>query len=299
MNLSRQRQGELIIFVEVTLWSLFPIITVLSYKNISPLFSLTISSFLAACFFAVFITKRKLWSEVTNRAAFKNILFATLFLGIGYYLLIFLGLQYTTPGNASIIGLTQGFFSFLFFHVLRKEYIPKAHIWGGFFMVCGALIILASNFHTFKFGDFLILLANAISPFGNFYAQKARKQVSSETIMFVRSSISATVIFLLAITLKSPISLQAVQGSLWFLLINGFILLGLSKILWIEGIHRISVTKALGLGSIEPLFTLTFAYLLLQQIPTVWQLVSIFPIIIGIFLLSKQGIKQQITPVED
>jgi drug/metabolite transporter (DMT)-like permease len=58
--------------------------------------------------------------------------------------------------------------------------------------------------------------------------------------------------------------------------------------MWLEGIHRIAVTKALALGSISPVFTLIFAWLLLNQTPNVWQLTSLVPMIFGIFLLTDQ-----------
>lgn len=298
MNLSRDRKGELSIFSSTLLWSSFPVITILSYNTLPPLISLLFSTFFSLFFFTALIAKKHLWNEIANRAAYKDIMIATLLLGIVYYILVFIGLQYTSPGNASIISLTQIFFGFLFFHVFRREYIPTTHIWGGLLMICGALIVLGSNFHTFQGGDVLILLANMIAPFGNFYAQKARKQVSSETIMFFRSGLSSIFLFVLALFLQIPFSAQAIQQSLFFLLINGILLLGLSKILWIEGIHRISVPKANALESIAPLFTLFFAWLLLQQIPTVWQLASLIPIAAGVILLSKNHTKPQVTPVE-
>lgn len=299
MNLSQQRQGELSIFSSAFLWSTFPVITILSYNTLHPIISLLFSTFFSLFFFAALIAKKNLWKEITNRAVYKDILIATFLLGIVYYVLVFIGLQYTSPGNASIISLTQIFFGFLFFHVFRREYIPTTHIWGGLLMICGALIVLASNFHTFQGGDLLILLANMIAPFGNFFAQKARKQVSSETIMFFRSGLSSIFLFFLALLLHIPFSIQAVQQSLLFLLINGFLLLGLSKILWIEGIHRISVPKANALESISPLFTLFFAWLLLSQPPTLWQLASLIPIALGVILLSKNATKAQITPLGD
>jgi len=299
MNFTRQRQGEIIIFGGAVLWSLFPVITYLSLNNLPALLSLSLSSFFSIIFFCLIMTKKGLWHELKNRKALKDILLGTLFIGVTYYLLVFLGLQYTSPGNASIIGLTEILFSFLFFHVLRKEYIPTPHIYGAILMVFGALIILASSFNAFHLGDILIFSANIVAPIGNFFQQRARKQVASETIMFIRSVLSTLIIFMIVFVMQTSISLQAIQGSLIFLLINGLLLLGFSKILWLEGIHRISVTKASALGSIEPFLTLTFAYLLLHQVPTIWQLTSIFPIIVGVFLLSKQGVKQQITPIED
>ncbi|HSA83881.1 MAG TPA: DMT family transporter, partial [Patescibacteria group bacterium] len=257
------------------------------------------STFFSLFFFAALIAKKNLWHEIRNSAAYKDILIATLLLGIVYYVLVFIGLQYTSPGNASIISLTQIFFSFLFFHVFRREYIPTTHIWGGILMIFGAIIVLASNFQTFQGGDILILLANMIAPFGNFYAQRARKQVNSETIMFFRSALSSIFLFFLALLLHPSFSTNAIQDSLLFLLINGLLLLGLSKILWIEGIHRISVTKANALESIAPIFTLLFAWLLLQQLPTLWQLASLIPITAGVILLSKNHTKPQVTPVDD
>src|SRR6185369_5610380 len=106
--------------------------------------------------------------------------------------------------------------------------------------------------------------------------------------------ISSVVIFLLAVSFHTSFSLPAIQSSLVFLLINGVLLLGLSKIFWIEGIHRISVTKALGLDSVEPLLTLFFAWVLLQQIPTFYQIFAIIPIIPGVILLSKNNTKPQV-----
>lgn len=288
MKLSTQRQGELFIFGNSFLWSLFPVITILSFSQLSPLVSLLFSVFFSSIFFTALMIKKRTWHELRNIAALKNITIMTLILGIGYYFCIFIGLQYTSAGNAAIIGLTQILFSYLFFHVLRKDHIPMYHIFGALLMVAGALIVLASGFTSFNIGDVLIVLANAFSPFGNHFAQKARKQVTSETIMFIRSIMSSVLIFLILISLNTSFSVPAIQNSLPFLLINGILLLGLSKIFWIEGIHRISVTKANALSSIEPFLTITFAWFLLLQAPTIWQLMAIVPICLGVILLSKK-----------
>lgn len=70
------------------------------------------------------------------------------------------------------------------------------------------------------------------------------------------------------------------------LIINGIIQLGFSKILWMEGIHRISVTKATALGSIAPIITIFFAWLILREAPTSFQLFSVIPMIAGVILLG-------------
>ncbi|MBI2356020.1 MAG: DMT family transporter [Candidatus Doudnabacteria bacterium] len=72
------------------------------------------------------------------------------------------------------------------------------------------------------------------------------------------------------------------------LLINGLIMLGLSKIFWLEAIHRISVVKANALSSMGPLATLFFAWIILRDAPTSWQLLSIVPMIFGVVLLGEE-----------
>ena len=289
MKLSKQQTGNLFILSSGVLWGIFPVITILSYNSLSPLISLVLSSFFAGIFFAGMVTINKRWHEVLHKAALKNILLVTFFIGILYYLFTFMGLQFTSAGNASIVAMTEVFFSFLFFHVLRREHLPKTQIIGAGLMIVGAMIILAPNFTHFQLGDLLILLGGAIAPFGNFYAQKARKQVSSETIMMIRSFLSAIAILLIALAIKTPLSLPSIQQSLGFLLINGLLLLGLSKVFWMEGIHRIPVTTANALNCMIPLITLFVAWLVLHQSPTPWQLFSLIPISAGVYFINKKA----------
>ena len=84
----------------------------------------------------------------------------------------------------------------------------------------------------------------------------------------------------------APTSSQ-ILNSLWFLFINGFILFGLSKIFWVEAIHRITITKANTLGAITPALTMVFAFLILKDIPTIWQIMGFIPMFIGIYIVSE------------
>jgi len=288
-ELTQEKKGEMIIFFESILWSLFPVITILSLKNIPPVLSLAWSTLFAAVFFGIMMFFKNGWGELKNKSAMNDILLTTFMLGIVYYFLYFVGLRYTTAGNASIIALTEMFFSFLFFNVWHKEYFSMDHIYGALLMLVGAIIVLYPNVHNFQIGDLFILSASFIAPFGNFFQRRARKQVKSETILFIRSAISAPVIFGLAYFSKADFASVTLGKTLIFLAINGFFLLGLSKILWIEAIHRINVAKANAFNSVSPLLTLLFAWILLGDIPTKFQLLSFIPMFFGIVLLSKKN----------
>ena len=288
MKRNKELQGEGFILGGALLWGLFPVITVLSYSKLSPLISLSLSMMFAALFFSVILTIKKKWKEIANVSSFKDILYATFFIGILYYVFYFLCLTKTSPGNASIVALTEVFFSFLLFHVFKKDFIPKAHIFGAILMVLGALVVLYPNIEKPQIGDFFVMAAAFFAPFGNFFQQKARKTTSSEGILFIRCFVSSITIFMLSLLLKVPFSWQHLQDSLWVFIVNGVLILGLSKIFWLEGIHRISVTKAVALESISPLLTLTFAWIFIKTHPTIWQLLAFVPMFFGILLLSKK-----------
>ncbi len=269
------------------MWGLFPVITVLSFNTLPPLISLAGSVIFSAIFFLPLVHYKKQWRQTLNWPALQDILWMTLFIGVLYYTLFFWGLKFTSPGNASIIGLTEVFFSFLFFHAWKKEYISLAHIAGALLVLAGAVIILSPNLTAFYKGDLLILAASAIAPFGNFFQRRARQKVSTEIIMLVRGVVSGIAILLLAFLFRQNFTASGLRDSLPFLLINGLFLFGLGKVLWIEGIHRISVTKANALSAIAPLLTLFFAFLILRQPPTGWQLTAFAPMFFGVILLGK------------
>jgi len=262
------------------------VITILSFDLLPPLISFGWSTLFAALFFGGILTFRHRWGEIRDRSSLRNILWATLFLGILYYGLVFFGLRYTSAGNASLIAATEMFFSFIFFHVWRKDFISLKHILGAIFMLTGVFIVLYPNTTKLHLGDLLILIAAMIAPFGNYFQQRARERVSSEMILFVRSAVSASIVLILACLLKKRFSMTDFKSSIALILINGLLLLGFSKILWVEGIHRISVTKSNALASIAPPLTLLFAWMILHNIPTRFQLLSIVPISFGMVLLS-------------
>ena len=292
MQLSQERKGEVMVIAANILWSFFPIITLLTYSFVSPLFSLAWSTFFAAVFFAVILTLRKTWKDFKNISALKDMLMTALFIGILFYGLYFWGLQYTTAGNASIISLMEIFFTFLLFNVWKKEYMSIKHIIGALLMIVGAIIVLIPEKFSFYSGDFIILIAILFGPIGNYFQKKARKQVSAEAIMFTRSMVTFPCIFLFAYITMDTIGISGIKESLLLLLLNGIIFLGFSKILFIESIHRISVTKAISMEGLNPLLTLFFAFFILGEIPTVFQFLSFIPLFIGLILLTSNGAKE-------
>ena len=229
---------------------------------------------------------RKRWNEMKNLQVWKYAFGIAIFNGVIYYGLYFYALTKTLPANASIVALFEVVTSYVFFQIIHKEYISKKHVWGIVLATFGAVLIFLPKIGHFYIGDLFILVATFLTPLGNGYAQKARKLVSSETIMLARNIIAVPLLFILALVLGASPLTHPLGNSFWWLLLNGMIILGLSKIFWTEGIHRISVTKALALGTLCPFLTIIFTWIIIGQAPTLAQLLSLPFLIFGILLLT-------------
>lgn len=279
------KSGESFIFAEAGLWALFPIVTTFALAGLSPMWALCLSTLFATIFFALIMFWRSKFFELKKQGIWRYVFLMAFFIGWMYYGLYFFALKYTSSGNAAIIATTELCFTYFLFNVWKKEYFSKVHTFGAaLILLAAAVIVFPKSGFSFKGGDVLIFLAAAMAPFGNYFQQKLRREISSETMMFLRSILTFPLFFILAFFASG---LPAVSPKLWLLLIlNGTLILGLSKIFWLEGIHLISVTKAAALGSITPALTLIFAWILLGQNPTLWQIFALIPLIFGVKLLT-------------
>lgn len=286
-KITTEQKGEVFLLLEALLWSFFPIVTILTFNNIPPLYAAAFSTLIAAVFFIIYLSYKKEWKYILVRSAWFDILIATALIGVVVYALLFVGLQFTSAGNASIIGLTEVFFTLLILgKIFNKEKNTKQVVVGSILMVTGALLVLFHGSFNFNKGDILIMAASAVAPIGNYFSKRARAKVSSEYIMTIRSILAGLFLLLMAYFFSPKIMFSDFTGSLPFLLINGILLLGISKIFWLEAIHRINISKAIALASIIPIFTLIFAFFILKEIPTIYQIVGLIPIMAGVWLLT-------------
>lgn len=60
-----------------------------------------------------------------------------------------------------------------------------------------------------------------------------------------------------------------------------------SKLMWIEALHRISITKLSAMFALVPMMTLIFAYFFLDEVPQFRQVLGIVPILLGGYLLTR------------
>jgi drug/metabolite transporter (DMT)-like permease len=284
--MTKEREGELLTVGLSILESWFPILSIFCISYIGALHTYAFSLFVSLFFFLAIMLKKNLFLELKSTNSYKDLLLTSLWITT-LFALVFIGMQFTTAGNMSVIMFTQLFFSYLYFNIFGKEKMYLIHTIGAFIMGIGAIIILFPSDLIFNKGDMIILLAAMIAPIANTYSKRARRFYSSETILGLRTIIALPVIALLAWIIEPEIKTDNLKLALPYVVLIGLMIFGVSKILWMEALHRISITKISAMIALIPPMTLFFAYLLLDEVPRTAQMIGIIPILIGGYLLVK------------
>ena len=284
--MTKEREGEILMVGLAILESWFPIFSIVSMSYIGALHTYTYSLFIALVFFIMIMLKRDKFKELKNKEAYKDLLLTSFWI-TSLFALIFIGMRYTTAGNMAVIIFLQLLFSYLYFNVFGKEKMHTLHVWGALIMGIGALIILIPDELTFNKGDLLILVAAAIAPFANLYQKRAREFCSSETILGFRTFMGLPFIALMAWAFEPAVHYDAVVSALPSLLFIGILIYVVSKIMWIEALHRTSITKLSAMLGLVPMMTLIFAYFYLNEVPEIRQVLGIIPVLAGGYLITK------------
>ena len=284
--MTKEREGELLMLGLAMIESWFPILSIVAMSYIGALHTYMYSLVIALVFFIAMMLKRNRFEELKNKEAYKDLLLTSFWITT-LFLLVFIGMQYTTAGNMAVIIFLQLLFAYLYFNVLGKEQIDTLHLIGAFIMGVGALIILVPNDLSFNKGDLLIFIGSAIAPFANFYQKRARTYCSSETILGFRTIVGLPFIAAMAWYFEPATTYESFMSALPYLLIIGIAVYVISKIMWIEALHRISITKVSAMMGLVPVMTLLFAYFYLNEVPALRQIMGIIPVLIGGYLITK------------
>ncbi|CAI6148666.1 MAG: hypothetical protein SPLUMA2_SPLUMAMAG2_01579 [uncultured Sulfurimonas sp.] len=284
--MTKEREGELLMLGLSVIESWFPILSIMSMAYIGALHTYTYSLIIALFFFLILMFKHKRFGELKNRAAYKDLLLTSFFITI-LFTLVFIGLRYTSAGNMAVIVFLQLLFAFFYFNILGKEKMDRLHLLGSIVMGVGAIVVLIPEELTLNKGDLFILAGAAIAPFANLYQKRARQFCSSETILTFRTVVGLPFIAALAYFLEPAVSYPSFKEALPYLLIIGIAVYVVSKIMWIEALHRVSITKVSAMMGLVPLMTIVFAFLFLDESPSIRQALGLIPILIGGYILTR------------
>lgn len=196
-------------------------------------------------------------------------------------------MRYTTAGNMAVIVFLQVLFSYLYFNVFGKDKMETIHLVGAVLMGVGALVILFPENFVFNKGDWLILISAAAAPIVNLYQKRAREYCSSETILGFRTVVGFPFVALLAYFLEPSVSYDNFMLALPYIFLIAIGIYVVAKIMWIEALNRLSITKLSAMLALMPVMTLFFAYIYLDEVPEFRQMMGIIPVLVGGYLITK------------
>ena len=283
---TREREGEVLMLGLTVLESWFPILSIVAMSYVGAMHTYMYSLIIAFFFYMALMYKRDRFKELKNKAAYKDLLLTTFWITF-IFTLVFLGMQYTTAGNMAVIIFLQVLFSYLYFNVFGKEKMHTIHLIGAIIMGLGALIILFPADFSFNKGDWLILVSAAVAPIVNLYQKRARTYCSAETILGFRTVVGFPFVALMAYVLEPSVSYENFILALPYMFLIAIFIYVISKIMWIEALNRISITKLSAMLALLPAMTLFFAYLYLDEIPEFRQIMGIIPVLLGGYLITK------------
>lgn len=255
--------------------------------SIEPIFAYGFSIMVANVVFVSMIVYQQSYSEFLVKEAWRDLLWLTFYITT-LFILMMVGLKYTTAGNLAVIISMQLFFSYLYFNVFGSEKMTFVHSLGALLMGIGAIVILFPEDFSLNKGDLLIFIAAMIAPLVSKHQQKARQYVSSKTILAFRNIVALPFVFGLAFYMEAIPSIDDIAQVWMYIFLNGLLIFVFSKVLFVEALNLISVTKLFALLSFIPLFTVLFAYFMLDEKITLIQFFGIVPIVIGSYLITKE-----------
>jgi drug/metabolite transporter (DMT)-like permease len=296
-KLDQESKGELMIFGETFMYSFFPIIIAYSTKILPPILFAGLSTLTAAVTLFLFLLIKKNLHTLKNPRTIKYSLGVSLFIIIIPSILIFTGSSKTSGINTTILLQSEIFFTFLIYGLFALEKITLKKMISALIIVIGTTFIVYNGKMGINIGDLMIIAGTAFYPIGNMFAKKALKEGTPSTILFIRSFCGGIVLIILSLLFEDQSGTVESLSKYWpLILITGFFIYHLSKLLWYMGIKIIDISKAIpiSIGG-YPAFSLLFAFLFLKEIPTLYQIIGFIVIIIGVFTLIRKD--RNIEPV--
>jgi drug/metabolite transporter (DMT)-like permease len=210
-----------------------------------------------------------------------------------YQLLFISGMALSRAGNASVLLTTSPIFTALLSAWLGHERI-RGRAWLGIgAATAGIALVVGSGEDGFRFGtetlrgDLLMVGAAAV---WSVYTVGARDPIRKYGSMRVTAwTLWAGAVLLLLVGVPDLRALDgAISPGIWAaVMYAGFLGLGLSYLLWYQGVKVLGNTRTSTFGNLVPVFAILIAWPMLGEVPNLWQLVGAGVIIGGIHMVRR------------
>lgn len=210
-------------------------------------------------------------------------------LGPSFY---FLGLESSLASNAALLANGEIIFSIVFAIIFFREKLQRLGFLAVGLIVLGIIIITTNLqfseqlFDSTNLGNFAIILATLFWALDNNLSKILSKKIPLARIIQLKSAIGGTILFFLVMFFEIPIEITLGQlPSILFLGGAGF---GLSIYFFLQGLKRIGTVRTIMLFSTSAIFGMGFAFSLLGEQISHYQVIAVVIMIGGIYLLHRE-----------
>lgn len=286
------RKGELFLLGYLPIFGFFPIITTFMTKIMPPVLFGALSLVLGSLVLLLYLCITKSFQNlfIETRKGIGLILGTTVFNIIVPFLFVFIGASLTSGINTALLSQTELLFTFLICGIFFHELITLQKVSGALLILIGTCAVLYNGTFTLNGGDILIIIAQLCYPFGNRFSKKALATIAPQTLLFARNAIGGAALLGISAVFETW-GVSAVKTSMvtiiLLIFINGVFIHGISKLLWFEGLKRLDITKAISIIIATPAFSFAYALFFLKEVPTVYQVIGLFVILAGLFVLTR------------
>lgn len=201
------------------------------------------------------------------------------------FLLFFKGLSMTSGVTASFIHKTMFVYVIFLAAIFLKEKVNKKVLAGAVILLFGNFLLLKLNSFAFNTGDLLILCATLFWAVENTISKHALKTISSTTVAFGRmffGSLFILAFLIMSGNIKAVVTLTMSQV-LWAVVTSAFLFFYL--VTWYSGLRHVKVSIATSILLLGSPITTLLSFTFLDTAVSLSQLVGIFLIPLGIFII--------------
>lgn len=286
--MNTKQLGVTSIILASVIWAIEPILVKLSYENSDFLHTSAIRAIgatLTAIIYLVFIKKSPL--KVT-RQQLSPLIYIALVGTLVADFLYFIALSQIPVVNAVIIGHMQPMFIIAFgFFLLKTDKLTRYDYLGISLMILSGMLVTTKtveNLFAFRFGtfgDFIVVIATIFWSTSAIVMRKYLTMMNAGVITFYRFFFPA-LIFIAYLGIISSLLI----ANIYQVCIG--VIIGIGTILYYEGLKRLKAAQVSGLELTTPFFAAILAFLLLNEVVSIIQIIGIALLFGGVYFISKK-----------
>ena len=205
-------------------------------------------------------------------------------------IMFFSGLKLTAASDVAILSNGETVFSILFAILFFKEKLNRFGYLAVTIVLIGLFIVTTNltfdkNTLTFNTGDLLIIFATVAWALDNNISKIIARHIHVSRLVQLKSLIGGGLTLLIVLIMRTPFNIQYVQ--IIPIVYVGLFGVALSLYLYLHSIKRIGVVRGSSILSLSAIFGLIFAVVFLKETISVYQVVAVLVMLLGIFLLYR------------